>query len=457
MRGILHSDDFGWLAAPRFGGGSSVPSTTSSTSSSAPWSGQQGYLTGTSTVPGVFPAAASLYSNSSDWPQYYPGSTYAPLNEGQTQLIGALGNYAGNMGDSSLNAANSNITSMLSPSYTSGTQSTFNTANPEISNLSSGSLLGSTSQPFNQSSDYLSSMISGSTLNPFSSPGFQNVINGTLANVIPATSASFINGGRADSGLATAAQTAAATNAIGSLANQNYLQEQGLQSQAAQQAAQNEALGLNTTLGAGSLASNNLLTQQGNQLRGAAVAPGIDQSQLGDIETGLNAAGLAQQNSQDILNNAVANWNYNQTLPFNMLGQYQNYVGGTGYGGTTTGQSTTPYYSNTGSNLLSGALGGATLGSLLGSGLGLSGSTGALGGAGLGLLAAFSDRRLKTDIKKIGDTDNDLPLYMFRYTWDSPDVRRIGLMAQDVLEKKPEAVLHTPFGMAVDYAEALAA
>jgi len=63
---------------------------------------------------------------------------------------------------------------------------------------------------------------------------------------------------------------------------------------------------------------------------------------------------------------------------------------------------------------------------------------------------AFSDRRLKTDIEKIGEREDGLGVYVYRYLW-SP-VRFIGVMAQEVLKVKPEAVIHTPSGyMAVNY------
>ena len=113
-------------------------------------------------------------------------------------------------------------------------------------------------------------------------------------------------------------------------------------------------------------------------------APSVDQAQLGDLGAAYSSASQLQANAQNQINAAQAAWNYNQELPFNMLGQYQNYIGG-GYGGSTTGQSTTPYYSNTGANILSGLTGGASIGAsaLTGLGaLGLLGGGGSLGGAG---------------------------------------------------------------------------
>jgi len=63
---------------------------------------------------------------------------------------------------------------------------------------------------------------------------------------------------------------------------------------------------------------------------------------------------------------------------------------------------------------------------------------------------ALSDRRLKTDVEKLGERPDGLGVYAFRYLW-SP-VRHIGVMAQEVLGVKPEAVVHLPGGyMAVNY------
>ncbi len=80
-----------------------------------------------------------------------------------------------------------------------------------------------------------------------------------------------------------------------------------------------------------------------------------------------------------------------------------------------------------------------------------------LGGLfGLGKsLITLSDRRAKTDIKKIGETRDDQNLYQFRYKSGGPV--QIGLMAQEVEKKRPGAVVKGPGGMKlVDYGKALA-
>jgi len=70
---------------------------------------------------------------------------------------------------------------------------------------------------------------------------------------------------------------------------------------------------------------------------------------------------------------------------------------------------------------------------------GLFGGISQLGGA---LIAAqpwtWSDRRLKENVQRIGETDDDLPLYLFNYKGD--DRRQIGVMAQDVEKRDPGAV-----------------
>jgi len=66
-----------------------------------------------------------------------------------------------------------------------------------------------------------------------------------------------------------------------------------------------------------------------------------------------------------------------------------------------------------------------------------------LASAGLGM---FSDRRLKTDIQRVGQTDAGTPIYTYRYIWGGPV--QMGVMAQDV----PEAQVPDPSGfLRVDY------
>ena len=74
------------------------------------------------------------------------------------------------------------------------------------------------------------------------------------------------------------------------------------------------------------------------------------------------------------------------------------------------------------------------------------GAAGSLGGAAI----LASDRRLKTAIRRIGTLANGIATYAFKYIGDS--MHQFGVMAQDVLRIKPDAVHSLPNGyMAVDY------
>lgn len=76
-----------------------------------------------------------------------------------------------------------------------------------------------------------------------------------------------------------------------------------------------------------------------------------------------------------------------------------------------------------------------------------------LGGT-LGGAAILSDRRAKTDIEKVGKVRGQ-NVYAYRYKAGGP--MQLGLMADEVERKRPEAVVTTPSGLkAVDYGKAMA-
>lgn len=93
----------------------------------------------------------------------------------------------------------------------------------------------------------------------------------------------------------------------------------------------------------------------------------------------------------------------------------------------------------------------ASLGSSIGGlgGLFSGGANSAMSG-----IMSLSDERAKTDMKKIGTTENGLGLYSFKMK--GSDETEIGLKAQDVKKKVPKAVKKRPDGLfAVDYNLAL--
>lgn len=351
MRGILHSEDFGWSNCPRFGGGSSGTSTVYQEANNQPWSAQQPYLES------LFSSAKNLTQNPSNYPQYYPYPTYAPMNDMQTNAVNDIYGLGTQGGTSSLQASNNALTGQLNAG-TSASQGGFNQAENVLGAQAAGFGAGATGQTSGETQNYLNSMIGGSTLNPWSSPGFQSVVGNTLASVLPQTTASFINGGRTDSGLASEAATQGAMNAVGNLAFNQYNTQQNLQQQAVSQGLQQQGI----QQSAADQLANNYLNQQGNVIKGAAVSPYVDQQTGADLTNAYNAASQLQSNAQNMITGQENAWNYNQDLPFNMLNEYSNIVGNTGYGSSSTSQTQQPYYSNTLSNLTSAASGLGSLG-----------------------------------------------------------------------------------------------
>ncbi|QAS82450.1 tail fiber domain-containing protein (plasmid) [Rhizobium acidisoli] len=63
-----------------------------------------------------------------------------------------------------------------------------------------------------------------------------------------------------------------------------------------------------------------------------------------------------------------------------------------------------------------------------------------------------SDRRLKTQVRRIGTSPSGIPIYAFRYVWGGPLF--IGTVAQDLLLIRPDAVMQTASGYyMVNYAD----
>jgi hypothetical protein len=237
-----------------------------------------------------------------------------------------------------------------------------------------------------------------------------------------------------------------------------------------------QAIARGLAQGEGGLLANEFNTLTGNQLgagselTGAAgtTAGGINalqQSQFGNQLQGINAAGaipglmtqpgMAQYGAAGL----------EAGLPWANLGQAEGLtVPIAGLGGQSSGTSTgvtsqqSPWYTT--------AIGGGLLGaSLLGGNNGMMGGFGGVGPNGpvqpSGLLGGMqngwnwlttSDARVKDDIEPIGMLYDETPVYSFRYKGD--DVPRIGLMAQDVEKRRPDAVREFGGVKAVDYGKA---
>jgi|ERR1700744_247991 len=165
--------------------------------------------------------------------------------------------------------------------------------------------------------------------------------------------------------------------------------------------------------------------------------------------------------------------NYNQGMADQLYGTYYNQLMGaaglgenaaaqTGNAATATGQGMAGSIMGGGQALAGGLAGGVNnLGgalyqysmlnqSQLGTGPGIPGYNGPGPDPTLDESFLTSDRRLKTDIRRIGGTDSGLPIYSYRFKGSR--VPQMGVMAQDVEKVAPDAVITLPSGYkAVNY------
>jgi hypothetical protein len=274
---------------------------------------------------------------------------------------------------------------------------------------------------------------------------------------------------------AAAAQTAGINQGMGALTNQyglgrNALNQnfmaglqpfmQNFQTGYAGTTALNNALGLNGPGGvndafksyAGVIAPSLQLGSENVARQAAAAGGGVS----GAEKTALSQ--LGQQTGMQGWQNYVSNL----SPYFNMTGQAATGIGGlySGLGGALNQN-----YMGLGQGLASGygAQGAAQANADLAAAQAQYGAGGNLWGAGLGIgnlissglsrfLPTGSDIRIKDDVERIGTLNDGLPIYRFRYK-GSPRTE-VGLMAQDVEQVNPEAVMEIGGVKHVDYRRA---
>jgi hypothetical protein len=230
--------------------------------------------------------------------------------------------------------------------------------------------------------------------------------------------------------------SAAASNAYGG-------SRQGIQQGVAQaQGAMNEgqmAAGLNLSAAQANQAAG--LSQEGlnNQAASGLGTLGGQQMQNNIANYGMltSAGGFEQQQSQNDINAQMAKFQQAFQYPQQQLGIMESSLGMTPYDTGTSGTSSSTQ-TQTQSNPMAAALGGLqTLGGLFSSG---AGGTSAATGIG-SFLAGLSDRRLKTDIVKIGKHPTGIDMYAYRYKGDPKHYPKVvGPMAEDVKKIAPHAV-----------------
>jgi len=230
--------------------------------------------------------------------------------------------------------------------------------------------------------------VGGNPITPAATSAFGDIVGGqgiynnldavkqsALADIIPAVSNRFANSGMGDSSVAADAISRAATQAIAPI-------EYGAWDQA-----------------------------QNRRLSALGMAPQLAANQYLDPQMLMNAGMSQDQYTQNLLNSAMQTYTDQANRPYDELQRAASL--GMGFGGMGS--------SSTGKSKEGG--GGGTMETI----------GGIMQVAGPIIAAAFmSDRRLKTDIERWGKTAEGFPRYIFRYLWDMPGVRRLGVMADEV-------------------------
>ena len=311
---------------------------------------------------------------------------------------------------------------------------------------------------------------SNQAVNQYMSPYMQDVYNSTVSNINEtnaqqqqqlqsnAIARGAYGGDRAGIAQAELArQQNLANNAtLANLANTGYTSALGEFNNQQAQNAQQDYINRQLAAGAGTQLAN-----LGGYGQNAANQQAQLQYQMGAAQQQQDQAGLSTAYQQFLNANAY---------PYQQLGWLGQLVSGaaTGMGGTTTGSVPSP-------SGLSQAIGGigalGTLGNVFGGGGGAAGAAGAGGaggflsglGSGLGSAASglgsaasgilegigsafafLSDERMKENIEPVGKTFDGQNIYKYNYKGDPRT--QIGLIAQEVEHRHPDAV-HSIDGM----------
>ena len=161
------------------------------------------------------------------------------------------------------------------------------------------------------------------------------------------------------------------------------------------------------------------------QIKAAGLIPQMAQTDLAKINATGEAGDITNAYDQAKINEDIARYNYDNNKQWDYIARYLGIVNGGYPGGEYSGNSYGTSYMP--------QQGGGGFGSFLGPAMQL---------ASLGMQGAmlFSDERLKEDIAPVGALNDGQTVFSYRYVGDPTP--RIGLLAQEVEKRHPEAV-HT--------------
>ena len=237
------------------------------------------------------------------------------------------------------------------------------------------------------------SPIAGMSANPYTTPGFSDALNTMTQDITNTVKGEYAGSGRSPSGAGEMPQTLA----------RGLMQGEAPVLQSQYNANIGNILGANQQLTQGAIGtSGGESAATMAALQGAGAIPGI---QMAPATAQWGAANAVQ-------GQPIANINELMSPAATLAG----------LGGTTTTQQQQLGTQTPANNVLSNVLGG------------ISGAA--------GLVGAFSDRRIKKNIKDIGRTHDNQKIYSFRYK--GSNMPQLGMMADEVEKRTPEAVQPDP-------------
>ncbi|HEX2887170.1 tail fiber domain-containing protein [Vineibacter terrae] len=432
------------------GGGKGGGGKQTTTTTAEPWSGVKPFLTE------GYQDLSNQYKQGA--PGYYPGGTVAgmsPYTSGalQMQAVRAL------QGSPLTGAAQDQLTRTMQGDYVAQLNPSTSAAQGGLANIAGGGQLGALDPAMQAAQDQQRATIRGDYLNA-GNPYLQGAVDAATRplvdsfqrNIMPAIDSQFSAAGRYGSGAhggalgeAIGQQQRAIGDVASNMAFGNYSAERGLQQHAADAAAQNYNAAANRQMQGIGQAFQNWNAERDRQNQGMFFAPQLAQQDYFDINQ-LGASGSAvDAYNQALLDADIGRYNYGQNADWVRTQDYLGTLLGAPWGSTSTTSQPRP-------SAFSSALGGGLQGASQGAAFGPWGAlAGGVLGAGAGLLNR-SDARVKTDIVRVGTLDNGLPVYRFRYIDGGPV--QLGVMAQDVVALRPDAVHDIDGVLHVDYARA---
>jgi hypothetical protein len=286
--------------------------------------------------------------------------------------------------------------------------------------------------------------LSSTNLQPYMNPYTSSVINQTL----PIMQQGLANSQNQQQ---NAANSANAYGGSRQAIQQGVTQSQGALNQAQMAAQLNQANFGQAQQGAQfDIGQRNQAQAQNQAAQQAAINSNIAASQgltgLGNEAMMQQAANFTQQNTagaeqeqyaQNAINAQLGQFQQAWNYPYQQLGVLQSALGQTPYGTMTTGEQQQTTSQPTDWAAIAGG-GLSSLGSLFSA---PAGGTSAASGFMNMLTGGGSDRRLKTDIKRVDTHPTGLPIYAYRYKGDPKSYPKVvGPMAEDVAKIAPHAV-----------------